>query len=242
MGVPQRNAGWLARVEAYQRRYDVEYAEGHVMSVKDYLVDATHHVQRLTDGEVRIRLHEDQLQEFLEQERWKTLFTGGRSRGIKCRDTRVDIEELVLGVLRTCPDEARPAYGYLHGSDETHNSVNGWGEVVIHLRDRVRTYATVTFGDSLDSTRAADTPTFAAARLDQPDAYCRFPHRDVCTAKKLHDAVDPDCRYAEIQLYEPLQIGDILYVSFTDGLVPSPETTRLLNTYGITLDLVQQVS
>lgn len=242
MSVPGPNAGWLARVQEYHRSFDARHASGREMSIEDYLIDATQHVQRLTGGEVRIRLHADQLQDFLEEERWKTLFTGGSSRGLKCRDMRIHVEQLVLGVLRACPDEKRPAYGYLRGSDEAHESVNGWGEVVIHLRDGVRPRATVTFGDSLDSTDATHTPTFAAAPLVTPDAYCRFPDLDVCAAEKLHEAVDPNCRYAEIQLYGPLQIGDVLYVSFTDGLVPSPETTQLLNIYGITLNLVDQVS
>ena len=184
MGVPKRHAGWLVRVQEYQRPLDERHAAGRGTSLEEYLVNAARKVQRLTGGEVRVRLHEDQLQVFLEQERWKTLFTGGRSRGLKCRDTRIDIEELVLGVLRTCPDEARPAYGYLQGSDEAHASVNGWGEVVIHLRSSVRSHATVTFGDTLDSTNAATTPRFAAAPLDAPDVYCRFPHRDVCSAEE----------------------------------------------------------
>ena len=63
-----------------------------------------------------------------------------------------------------------------------------------------------------------------------------------CARPKSHDAVDPDCRYAEIQLHDPFRIGDIFYVSFTEGAIPSPETTQLLNTYGITLNLVDQVS
>lgn len=240
--LPERNPEWLTRVQEYHRPLDIGHATACQMPVEDYLVDATHHVERLTRGEVRIRLHADQLQDFLEQERWKTLFTGGQSRGLKCRDTRIDIEELVLGVLRDCPDHERPAYGYLRGSDETHESVTGWGEVVIHLRDEVRARATVTFGDSLDSTNATQRPTFAAASLETPDLYCRFPDIDVRAAEHLHKAVDPDCRYAEIQLYEPLQIADVWYVSFTDRLDPSPEITQLLNTYGIMLNLVDQVS
>lgn len=207
---------------------DACHAQHAGLDVEDYREAAAVRLTELVGGAVRMRLWEDGLKSWLDAEQglFETAYGVGTTSGTDDLVLRAEIEVKMLGVAAHADDPDRPRYGYARGSAENDRALNHYGKILVRLRHGFQGRATIVLGDSIGSTKEGGWECFAPEPLGQPGLRCRFSSRDVVAAQDLADACDPDYRYAEVQIYGPVQPGDIEEVVFCGG-VPATDDLRL---------------
>lgn len=192
----------------------------------------------LTDAEVRMRMWRGDLELWLEEGRFETVFGAGSTSGSPDIAQRVEVEAKVLGISEDTGDSGRPRYGYAQGSHED-GPLHTYGKVLVRFASAIRDRAMVMFGDSTGSTKRAGWPSSAPDPLGAPTLACRFSNRDVLGATDLADACDEYFGYAELQIYGELYPTDIAEVIFCGG-INAPATLRsALDDWTVTYDEIE---
>jgi|GEM_PF-5269288 len=246
--MPSNPAASRAEVITIHDQADAEYAAVARMEVDDYRKKLREHLATLLDQqELRIRMKPSDLERWLGDGERLTFHTTGITNGREDIEARCAVEHTMMGVPLDAGEEDRPRYGYLRGSSEYGNVLNGYGNVLVRLSDDLRAHTTVVLGDSMGS--ATPVPSIpvgwvcmVAEPLDDVEGLlCRYPDQDVARATRLYEACHQKYQYAEVQIYDPLLPRSIRQVIFCNG-EPAPRDLRItLGNWGIDLDEIPGV-
>jgi hypothetical protein len=248
VAIPVPSAAWRGEVVKLHAEYDQEFADTAEIAVDDYLASVERRLATLVAAqELRIRLKPSDLGRWLEDGERLTFHTTGITNGLPDSDARRTLEYEMMGVPLDAEDEDRPRYGYLRGSAEQGEVLNGYGNVLVRLDDSLRDRATIVLGDSMGSTTTvpgiyggwrcmAPEPLQSGAGLD-----CRFPLQNLANSPQLHEACDEQYEYAEVQIYDRLLPRDIRQVVFCNGEPAPGDVRNLLAQWGINFDEIKGV-
>ena len=229
------NPDWLCTLRQrapVQRRTRARDAN---LNIDDYVQQAESNIREWVDGAaIRIRIREEPLLSFLQAGRYQVMAVSGTSGGdLKTVDTRLAVEEQILGIPRTAPASARPISGYLEGSDES-GAITTYGPIVMEVGGHVRPRAWFLLGDLVDTPRLSGGHTIAPRPLLDPSIEAANGRRDIASAPTLADACWPH-GYAEVLIFGGLATADISTVTYIQGLDPSDEVRPLIASAGWTL-------
>jgi len=244
---PEAPAAWRAKAAELHDETDAEFAGAAGEGVGEYRETVKALLANLLDGkELRIRMKPSDLERWLSKGERLTFHTTGITNGRDDAEALLEFEQEMLGIALDELEEKRPRYGYVRGSEERGNELNGFGNVLVRLQD-LRAHATVTLGDSMGSaTTVPSIPGGWACMVAEPlgkteDLLCRYPLQNVVGATQLHDACDQCYQYAEVQIYDPLKPNTIKHVAFCNG-EPIPDDARnLLHRWGIEYEEIDGV-
>ena len=197
-------------------------------SLADYREKAEANLRAWTSGVVRIRLCEGALRAFLRDGRYKVMAETGKSGGdLKHAETRLRLEQRMLGLPPSQSGEGRPISAYLAGSDES-GGITTYGPIILELHPRVRDRCWFVLGDLVDDvTKAFDSEVFCPAPLTAPAIVAAHHDRDIATPTALADACG-DLRYAEVLLFDALVPTDVAMVLYPHNLKPDDVVIQLL--------------
>jgi hypothetical protein len=99
-----------------------------------YRTQAEANIQAWTkNAAVRIRLREPALHSFLVDQRYKVMAETGESGGdLKHKETRLRLEEAMLGIVQSDSGQGRPVSAYLQGTDED-GGITTYGPIIPEL-------------------------------------------------------------------------------------------------------------
>lgn len=248
MPFPEAPAAWRAEVARLHDETDAEFASTAGEGVGDYreTVKAVL-ADLLDDQELRIRMKPSDLERWLTKGERLTFHTTGITNGRNDAEALRHFEQEMLGIALDETEEKRPRYGYVRGSEEQGDELNGFGNVLVRLQADLRDRATVTLGDSMgSSTTVPSIPGGWACMVAEPlggteGLLCRYPRQNVVGAARLRDACDQYYQYAEVQIYDPLKPDAIRHVAFCNGEPAPDDVRRLLGWWGIEFDEIDGV-
>jgi hypothetical protein len=227
--LPKPDTGWSAAVTAAHAQATQDHATLRGMAVEAY-VRAVDDWLRLhvANAEVRLRLREHHLADFMRDGRYQTQFEVGHSGGALGRGRRMLVEHSVFGVPPGCSAGDRPAYGYLSGTDE-YGQIGQYGDVMVRLKWSVRARSTFVVADSLDFAIArSPDPVFVPQPVLLPGRRALIASVDPIGCASLGEASPQPYRYAEAQIYGGVTVADVEEVVFTLGRMPDAATQALL--------------
>lgn len=99
-----------------------------------------------------VAVPDEVLPKVIEDGRFKSLFEAGTSGGSKSTERRGKTELNMFGVPLDADPTSRPIYGHLFHPEEPKSIADQYGDWISVLHPSVKNRATVTWGDSLDST------------------------------------------------------------------------------------------
>jgi hypothetical protein len=226
--VPEPSSEWLERVRALQLQNDSYFASAAGLTTDDYRARALETLRALVaEAEVQVRIRPDRLASVLSEAIWKTLFDGVASAGLNDVAARTEVEATVIGIPRDAHATARPAYGYLSGSDE--ESLEWYGDVILHLRRESRSRVTFCLADSLNASDRGTYPVLAAAPLEDPSLEARHGETEMAFATSLVEACDPRDRFAEAHIHGRVAAQDVVWAGFTQRDPDAGLARALLN-------------
>jgi hypothetical protein len=236
---PTCSAQWIVKVEADHQPAEEDHALRASIDVEIYRDEALTRVRELlTDRQLRLRTRVDGLSGLMDEDLFRTSFAGGVSGGVNDLATRIQVEANVLGVDRDAAIAERPAYGYLQGTDETGNTLNSYGSVLLVLSTELTERTTIVFGDSMGTTYSGTYAAFAPSPLSAPSLLCTYATCELRSAETLANATDPTFRYAELQIYGGISQRDISFVVFSKANGPDEALSAALEHAGIDFKIV----
>jgi hypothetical protein len=123
-----------------------------------------------------------------------------------------------------------PVYGYMRYHGDTDGlQVQGYGSVVISLKDSVKTGATIYGGDTLN---------YTAGLWPSPAREVSYESVHPFWAKSLLDGGEVAIHYFEAQFHQGVTTADIAFVQF-EGKAPPKSVTDRLDRLGISWSLTR---
>ena len=225
-----------------------EYLEANITE-KD-LQDFETGLQELTTSEdthIGIRFKPETLDKVLDDGRFKTQIETGTSNGILNKRKRKMLEHDGMSYSKKTPAKERPIYGMLFNykkiseADITSNGVSGshYGGIVAIMKPEIKSYSTVTFGDSFDNYKyIAPSPLLKPARYSC-DIYMRTLKESVekVRNKKSLSLGDFEVNgtYIEAQIHKSrATVSNIQHLIFGNGIKPTAAQIARLKSLGIT--------
>jgi hypothetical protein len=231
----RRQWAWMTHATRYNMTYH-EYVEACWRRA----------VELVEKGTIWKRIKPLRLQQALIDRRFKTIFDSQLKTAIKYSiEERAAGEEHFFGYPKELPPEKRPIYGYLANDP---NGIafdwrlEGYGYVVLRLKDELKARTTYTFEDTMSSTDGGTEPFICPRPLKVPSAdtfnCSNQPNWD------LHEIFDPLLissieegmqkkyfRYVEVQIHGGVYISNVKEVIFPDK--PTKKLRCLLADAGI---------
>jgi hypothetical protein len=231
----QASATWLAKVRADHDTNDPHRAREANVTPAAYREAAERRIADWLRGrEVRVRIKEPQLTEFLRTGVYLSLTASGQSGGAASIENRKRVEKAIFDIPQDAGYTERPVYAYLEGSDEA-GAVRKYGTIVLRLRD-LTDCSTFTLGDSNDATLTARFPRLAPIPLTSPSllaASSKTPSKrnNILIADSVAEACEQCSGYVELQIHDELDRRNLVEIVYLDGGQPSQEVLELAEPY-----------
>lgn len=193
-------------------------AEGRGQTVEEFIEEVESTLrQEIPNGELRVRSWAPN--SIVADGRFKSQFEVGTSGGMFNPGGRAEFERLFFGYADDLDPTERPIYGYWSHREslDTNEMAQSYGDSIFVLKDRVKTRATVTGGDSLNAWHNLadeDRADFIPRPFLDPD------HRIYSTSDLRRDAWEGVTKphrshgYTEIQVHGGLSLDDVDRVIF----------------------------
>jgi hypothetical protein len=231
--------GWDELVARRRQRKYAYYAERRRIRVPVYRDQLSEVVSELINPhlEVRKRCTPEGLAGILRDQRVRTVFETGTTRGVSNLEYRRQTESALFGIGYGADARRRPIYGYLQGSEE--DALYDFGPVVLHLSSSVAERTTVTIGDTLWQTDNGTLPCLAPTPLADPTDAALHTDSDFAGATTIAETTPAG--YSEAQIHGGVELADIESVTFLFGIAIPGEIVRALERVGIASRVVNGV-
>lgn len=237
--LPQPDPGWKQATRAYHGQQFSTMAQTYGIPFDAYVDRALHRLRAWApSATVQVRMDSADVAKLLRDGRYRNQFTTGTSMGALAPGRRMLVEHTALGIPPSAAGTARPTYGYITGSHESHPNVVKYGDAILRLRRDVNFRTSFTFGDSLDEIAVwSPQPPFCPQPLARPTILGLDGRCDLLGAGQLWEATR--CGYVEAQIHGAVTTRDVEEIVFTLSIQPGLSMREEMQRLGIAFRTVQ---